>query len=407
MKKVLLSVIAIALFIGLCSCSTDINSLIGKHIDDGNYSKAQEVYQDKVYGNIENENKTKEFIKSKIDKIVKDYADGSIDYYKVTGILSTIERTDLVPESISPARTKVLEIKAYKDAYTQAVEKGDRKEFAEAVNLLKSVIAEDGNYEDAQTLLKEYLLEYKKQIKSKSDKLLSDGEYQAAFLIYKKNAGYYPNDSEFNSEYSSVSSLYSKNVIRLAEQYKNDKKYTKGVKLLEDALEDMPDDKELKSKEELLNKYLPVDFTTMASEKSTFGYLECYIDQEALDNKGTSYKKAIVYQCGRGGEGYEIHLLKKKFQRFKGTVAVPEDILREKGNEKYARETGWEPIIKIYADGKLVYTSPKMYSGVSPASFDLDVTGVEKIKISYQGGGGMWYISTIIGDPVVYELYDK
>lgn len=41
--------------------------------------------------------------------------------------------------------------------------------------------------------------------------------------------------------------------------------------------------------------------------------------------------------------------------------------------------------MRIYGDGKLLYSSPTMTNGVKPVNFSVDINGVDELKIQING----------------------
>lgn len=74
------------------------------------------------------------------------------------------------------------------------------------------------------------------------------------------------------------------------------------------------------------------------------------------------------------------YLLDAKYQNFSGVVAIPYS----------QRSSNIESVIKVYRDGKLLYTSPLMTAGIKPSKFNIDVTGILKLEIREEGNWGGW-----------------
>lgn len=108
--------------------------------------------------------------------------------------------------------------------------------------------------------------------------------------------------------------------------------------------------------------------------------LEYFTKTLRLEDIGESLKDNVgnVHSSGieTWGEGKVEYLLNGKYRRFSGTIGLPYD----------RRDDKAETLIKIYGDGKLLYTSPIMKAGVVPAKFDIDISGVLNLKIEKTGG---------------------
>ena len=71
--------------------------------------------------------------------------------------------------------------------------------------------------------------------------------------------------------------------------------------------------------------------------------------------------------------GDHVFLTNGKYKSFKGTIALTAD----------DKNTTGSSTVKIYGDDKLLYTSPKITKGVKPQKFNIDITGVNQLKIQH------------------------
>ena len=91
-------------------------------------------------------------------------------------------------------------------------------------------------------------------------------------------------------------------------------------------------------------------------------------DKTIKDNMGNTYHDAI-----RLGVDYkepvEEYKINGNYSKMKGRLTL---------ESKSARRGAW---IKIYGDGKLLYTSPDVQGGSEPVDFEVDLTGVLTLRI--------------------------
>lgn len=97
-----------------------------------------------------------------------------------------------------------------------------------------------------------------------------------------------------------------------------------------------------------------------------------------MDNYGNPYSEALALEYN---EGYAEFLLNMKYSRFKGTIAVAE------GTDNWIEST-----VRIYADGKEIYTSPAISKVTTPIQLDLDLRGCDDFKIEVDGS----YLTTTV-----------
>ena len=71
------------------------------------------------------------------------------------------------------------------------------------------------------------------------------------------------------------------------------------------------------------------------------------------------------------------YVLFGKYNQLNGTLLLPQ----------CDRDTNMVGYIEICGDGKIIYTSPKITSGVLPVEFSCDVTNVQSLTINFYGQG--------------------
>ena len=106
--------------------------------------------------------------------------------------------------------------------------------------------------------------------------------------------------------------------------------------------------------------------------------MECFYEEDygfsrgrsIKDNRGNSYHDAVRLFGGLSGdETAEEYKINGKYRKMKGKLTL---------ESKTARKSSW---IKIYGDGKLLYTSPDVKGGSEPVDFEVDLTGVLTLRI--------------------------
>lgn len=92
------------------------------------------------------------------------------------------------------------------------------------------------------------------------------------------------------------------------------------------------------------------------------------------DSTGNFCNRAInigFFAVYKGDWTYTDYLINKKYLNIKGKFALSFD----------SRSSTYNGYLKIYGDNKLLYTSAVMKGGVLPIDFDVDITGVEKLRL--------------------------
>lgn len=87
------------------------------------------------------------------------------------------------------------------------------------------------------------------------------------------------------------------------------------------------------------------------------------------DNLGNTYHDAI--RLGLRGNESEEYKINGRYSKIKGKLVLDFD-------DRSTKHSSW---IKIYGDGRLLYTSPDVTGGIEPVDIDVDLTGVLTLKI--------------------------
>ena len=103
---------------------------------------------------------------------------------------------------------------------------------------------------------------------------------------------------------------------------------------------------------------------------STMHFLD--MQDGGKDNLGNIHSSGV--RCD-GDAGEIIYVLDGKYKTFSGVV----------GLSYSGRDTNREYGLKVYGDGKLLYSSPNFTGGVKPEKFNFDITGVLELKIERIG----------------------
>lgn len=106
------------------------------------------------------------------------------------------------------------------------------------------------------------------------------------------------------------------------------------------------------------------------------------------DNYGNTYNEGLYFSSDFGGSGGTAeYLTNMKYSRLKGTLYVPNGRTHDSDRQ-----------MKVFADGKVIYTSPTMNKTSRPVNFDINIRGYNHIKIDIFD-----YESLYIGDAGFYQ----
>jgi hypothetical protein len=91
---------------------------------------------------------------------------------------------------------------------------------------------------------------------------------------------------------------------------------------------------------------------------------------------GASYSRGLGIYIGEQSEGWGSidYNIKGNYKRITGTIGI----------DDYYRNSNAEGIIRIYGDGKEIYTSPNLKGGDVPLRIDVNISGVLKLRIKFE-----------------------
>lgn len=125
---------------------------------------------------------------------------------------------------------------------------------------------------------------------------------------------------------------------------------------------------------------------------------ECYlIDSEdaeigisIADCFGTNYDNVLAFSDSWGNPdgGFAVFHLDKRFVNLSGCFIGSDNLYQD-----------MQVSCKIYGDGKLLYESPKLGRTSSPDIINLDVAGVDQLRVEY-----MWYIWSSFDPCCIFDL---
>jgi len=102
-------------------------------------------------------------------------------------------------------------------------------------------------------------------------------------------------------------------------------------------------------------------------------------EESDRDNTGANYENGLLFEMigsGTGGthglESEREYLLNQKYKSFQGNFVL---------HYESRSSTDAHAVLKVYGDDKLLYTSDVLEKGTLPISFNVNVQGVNKLKI--------------------------
>lgn len=464
MKKLsglLLCAVAIAVFLAGCGSST---ATFESQVKRGNYSRAIDVYQDKIVGNSSSENSALSFLREYLEEGWQDYADGTISDQDFLDKYTTLEKIDdalSIVSGLDSIYQQYLAVKESKESYLRGIESVVEGELPEAIEAFSSVISEDiENYDNAQSKLEEATETYQQNTIENAKQLASSGDFKEAVMcvtkaeevvgqtspledclteLYTKkytdaitdayDAGdditvireyseatdnnYVVISSELTDMYVSCSTSYLEDIGQQAEtEFGGDKDYDAAISVLRASIAEIDTADDLIAEiEQLIDKYkeyVPVALASLEyTQKASYIAIGDVIGDDARDVNGTAYDASTVihpvrYTLGGGSPSTDDESYVLYNLNFK--YSTFSGVLYRPYSSLSCDFEWSSPTVKVYGDDVLLYEAPDITQDTyDPINFEIDVTGVRNLKIVMNGVWG----EEIPGWVGIFDYYPK
>ena len=264
------------------------------------------------------------YLSAELDGINKKIDNG--EYDEAEAALDSINTDGLSAENakkIEDMKTKVYEGRL--SVIDQYVDSGDFEAANEYIDSLEGELSEDAQ-ERLQKAIKNKAADYIK----KADTALKSGERQGAYDM----------------------ALMAQNLC--------------------------PDDDNIKKKIKYYKEYLPyalyVKENAISYSDDTYGNGAMYWNENLTSNNNKQMTHCLDFYYRYLDSGYSItYNLGKKYDRISGTAFYKQEYKNK--NQKAH--------IKVYGDGKLLYTSHNITKNVMPKTISVDIKGVDVLKITF------------------------
>lgn len=428
-KKVLAALCALSCTLTLTACGNKADKILG-YVDKMDFSGALDYYDEKVDGSSKERDIRKE-VKSEMDDkyelILEKYNEGELKEKDLEDLYEFVDELKLDNKDYEEFAEKLAELEVSKEYYEKGIEYFEKEDYSDAVYYLGYVVKEDKNYKDAQAkiaeaeeaqieedlgevdeylseneyesainLLNSYKYEYEENEKfqelyqkvndevvkyseAEIQKYFESGEYTEASRFIRNYADYYFSDNEeMVALKTNLADSYADFVIKKAEEQFGSKNYAESAVTIQEAIEVLGEDNEkLNTANEKYSAYLPVYINDMDYNNIEGSLYVNYFGSthDYFDNEYKTYYYIDSYSAKECWAEYDIN---GAYNKLMGTVSVVDTYSTLDGTKYF----------EVYGDDKLLYTSPEMTTSSKPTEMDIDVTGVNKIKIVYPATEG-------------------
>ena len=269
-------------------------------------------------------------------------------------------------------------------------------DYESAIADFSNVIADDSGYDNALTMIGECVDGYIDSTLVAVDESIANGDISGGMELLNSAKSYLDScgvdSTEIQQKIDETLVTYADNYAQKAEAAFKEHDVNGAIGNIEVAMELQPDNADYKTKYDTYQQYLPFylydeDNVLYEEENGDFGGI-VELDEIMVSNDNQDMSHSIRWY--NNSEDYSasfdlIYNLQGKYDTVSGTMFLS-------NNDK---STTFKGLMKAYADGKLIYTSPEFTAGVLPKDIEFKVTGVQRLTISFQGQGegGLYSLS--------------
>ncbi|MBU5592630.1 zinc-ribbon domain-containing protein [Clostridium sp. MSJ-4] len=202
-KNVILSCSVLVIIIFVVSGIIYFNNPISKYKSDirnNKQTEAARLYNDKIKGNSDNENKINSFLKSELLDIVNSFKNEEIDFNKAKDRIDTIKSTGLISIDVNNAIDNVNNLNNSRIAFKKADEFLKNNNLINAIKEYKNVISDDKNYEKAKEQINNNEKKYKEQVLKSAEEFANKKDYDEAVEILSEAIVVFSNDADLTSK---------------------------------------------------------------------------------------------------------------------------------------------------------------------------------------------------------------
>ena len=410
-------------------------------LESGKTEEAMEYYEEILYEDEEELQIATEKVAEKIESLINDFNEGKIAYLDAVEKIGLYE--EFYPSEIATATNVIQDLYHSKGFFSQAEENyanGDYKaayaiytrvdendkNYSEAIEKMEECytyileeawnqsaeLAADKNYieaiakiqsyrnyfkaEDwvlAEKKIEEYANAYLSDIESQINTYLEKGLYEDSFSLIQYAEDAIGENSKTTLLKRTVTEKFEEYVKNCVEEYKVQKAYTDGIIFLNNAELILPNSEVISALHTELQKYLPVKLSDVhVFDEDMDSYYESMGQMDSYQNEYEYAMNCSIYTGGKE-QTYVEYLLKDMYQHFSCVLAP----IEKWKNENAIKVTIWGDGVKLY-ETTLTYDS-------HPINVELDVTGIEKLKISFQKDNYYRKYYMLLGNPYLYEKY--
>lgn len=418
--SVLIVLVVTAGGLGIAYLVSDEQKIV-RALDKEKYDEALSIYNSSFNGN--DSGLLEWSIESRLEEIKEDFTNGTIEYEVANMEISTIQKMGIggIGAAIKTAKDYISTLNTSRTSFNTAETMFAKGDFAGAIENYKKIIEEDANYEVAKSKLATAIEKYREEVLTNAKAYVKEGSYTKAITelevaletvpfdsvlteqlnVYKNDYAALTKDDalataaeaaeekdfagaikaiemalEGNSEdiellaaLKEYTDDYVDSIIKNVDQLTGKRKYVEAIAVLNNAIEVLPENTTLKDKLSDVEENSPVSLSTLTPINGGWTWNEG-TPTDPFEITYTNVSNFIIFYGSDKREYYSEYRLYGKYTSLSGSLVSHADI-----NENGVSQ------IKIYADEKLVYTSPDIERKTDLIDFSADISGADYVKI--------------------------
>ncbi len=262
-------------------------------------------------------------------------------------------------------------------------------DYESAISSFTGVIESDSKFDDTATMIGECADAYIGATLTAVEEKIAEGDINSGLQLlnaaeaYLDECGLSSGETaqQLTAKIEETLASYADTYAQKAEACFNEKDVDGAIGNMEVAMELQPDNADYKTKYDTYQQYIPFELyleeNVLYEDETGDVYGGVVFNRTLETNNNKTMAHSMRWYDGKqedDGSHWNVHYnLEGKYDIVTGTIFL----------ENNAKNSDKISYFEVYGDGKLIYTSPKMTAGVLPQEISFDISGVQKLTLSF------------------------
>lgn len=200
-KKYLIPIPIIVIIVIIVSIIYFNNPVIAyeNDIKSNKITEANKLYSDKILNNSSNKQKVSDFLKSEVSDIKQKFIDKKVSYDQAIKQLNNISQTNVIGE-VSTTVDYINKLNDSRLAFTKGQDYEKSNDIANSLKSYEQVIKDDSNYTDASSKITNLTNKYKVQVLKDAENYCNNKDYQKAYDTINNALQILSNDNDLKAK---------------------------------------------------------------------------------------------------------------------------------------------------------------------------------------------------------------